>query len=565
MRKLAFIRIVVSTLIIGAAITMFNFDGNAVSIVALYSLLGVIYLSSGSVYLAYRGGIPFPVLIRLLIGVDIAVLTLMAHYGGGSNSYFTILFILPIITGGEYFQIAGGLTTAICVASVYIIYSLLELGGYLRSPAGGWMMGTADAGIYKLILRAYLHMVTFIFVGLLSGYVSQHMKNRGRELADREKEILHMQLSTESILMNMSSGLVVTDMTGTILTFNPAAVSILGIEDNEDLQGRTLQEAVPHLTAIIEELSLVMLSGIQRQRHEIEVKKTDGTVVPLGISISLLRDELKEKKGVIAIFQDLTEVQRMRDRVRQADKMAAVGEMSAAIAHEVRAPLASICGSIEMLKGELELSGDNRRLMDLIIRESDRLDRIISDFLEFARMRKPSFSSLDIENCLSEIGLLLQNTPGLDRETSIQFEGETQGVRIEADDEQIRQVFLNLGINACEAIKKSGHLSISVKKVTARMAENEEPEECVQVEFRNDGPAIPEDVLPHVFEPFYTTKPGGTGLGLAIASRIVEGHGGVIKVCSGEGGETVFTIILPVRVGARNRDKEIFEEDYCNV
>ncbi len=559
MRKLTFLRLVVATVIIGAAITTFQFDENTISVVALYSLLGVTYLATGSVYLAFRSGAPFKVLMWLLIVVDIAVLTMMAHYSGGWASYFTILFVLPIIAGGQYFHVSGGLITAILASSVYIGYTFLELGGSIRPPAEGWAIVDSGSNFFSPLLRGYINLVIFFFAGLLSGYVSRHIKNKGEELADKEMEIRRIQLSTDSILTNMSSGLIVTDMDGEVLSVNPAAVAILGIDTRIDPKGRTINEILPGMPSLVEELGRVISSGRQKQRHEIEVIKDDGKVLPLGISISLLLDEYHEKRGIIAIFQDLTEVQRMREKMRQSDKMAAVGELSAAIAHEVRAPLASICGSIEMLKGELELSGDNARLMDLIIRESDRLDRIISDFLEFARMRKPSFSRVDIEKCLGEMILLLKHTPVLGHKSSIDLKCRADGVRIQADDEQIRQVFLNLGINGCEAIRKNGNLTIDVSKVSARLFEEGRSEDCVQIDFHNDGPAIPDDVLPHVFEPFFTTKQGGTGLGLAIAARIVESHSGTIKVNSSKERGTVFSVVLPVSCKEEIHDEEMLQ------
>ncbi len=170
--------------------------------------------------------------------------------------------------------------------------------------------------------------------------------------------------------------------------------------------------------------------------------------------MSILRNENGEMRGVIAIFQDLTEVNEMREKIRLSDRLAAVGELSAAIAHEIRAPLASICGSVEMLKGEFELSGDNEKLMDLIISESDRLDRIITDFLEYARMRKPAFTATNIEKCVEETALLLKHSPNIGHRAVIEVVSEVKGSRIYADDEQIRQVFLNLGLNACEMMKK---------------------------------------------------------------------------------------------------------------
>jgi two-component system sensor histidine kinase PilS (NtrC family) len=263
---------------------------------------------------------------------------------------------------------------------------------------------------------------------------------------------------------------------------------------------------------------------------------------------------------VIALFQDLTEVRRMTEQIRQADKMAAIGELSAAIAHDIRAPLASICGSIEVLVEELELSGDNKKLMELVSKESDRLDRIITDFLEYARMRKPEFEPIDVEQCLDEMLLLLGNSSEMKGSISMRIVNEAKGVRIFADEEQIKQVFLNLALNGCEAMCEGGSLTIKIKRTAARMREGGEPEECIWIDFHNNGPEIEEDVISRVFEPFYTTKQGGSGLGLAIASRIVESHSGLIKVVSSREGGTTFSVAIPTCLKPSNPHQELQEE-----
>ena len=567
-RRLVYLRLVVSTLMVGAAIMVLQMEDRALSVAAMYGLLGVIYLSAGAVYLTFRVGVELKVIVRILVAVDIVVLTMLAHFSGGSGSFFSILYILPIIVGGEYFKVSGGLVTALVATSAYITYILLEIGGYVVPESGGWVVDVSSRGVARMILRGYLHMAVFIFTGLVSGYVSYRLQNKHEEIADKEKEIRQIRLDTDSILKNMSSGLIVTDPDGCVLTVNPAAESILGLDRSMGFEGVPVTDAFPHMSVLAGELSFALRSGVPRQRHEIDVVREDGTLLQLGISISLLKDEQGEIKGVIAIFQDLSEVKEMRERIRQADRMAAVGELSAAIAHEVRAPLASISGSIEMLKGDIEgLSGDNAELMDLIIRESERLDRIISDFLEYARLRKPSFSSSDIDRCIGEIALLLRNATLSGEGVEITIDSDSEGSRIYVDEEQIRQVFLNLGINACEAMSSGGKLTLSVSRVQRLLSEDRTDEECIEVRFHNDGPAIPEEVLPHVFEPFFTTREGGTGLGLAIAARIVESHSGLIDVRSSDDGGTEFIVILPVRrcVAEETEEEMIIEDEFAMV
>jgi two-component system sensor histidine kinase PilS (NtrC family) len=315
---------------------------------------------------------------------------------------------------------------------------------------------------------------------------------------------------------------------------------------------------------LLNEFRAALQTGVPRQRHELEVRKSDGNVLPLGLSISILTIDGGGKKGIIALFQDLTEVHVMREKVRQADKMAAIGKLSAAIAHEIRAPLASICGSVAMLEGELELTGDELKLMQLIVKESDRLDRIITDFLEFARIRQPDLKPLDIEQCLNEVLLLLKHSLSQDESISMKIVSEASGAVINADEEQIKQVFLSLGLNACQAMCERGILSIHVKSVSKTLREGCDAQECIWIDFENDGPTIPEDVLPRIFEPFYTTKDEGTGLGLAVAAKIVESHAGLIRAESTERGGTVFSVILPLCTWGEGDREESTQEAFIS-
>lgn len=400
--------------------------------------------------------------------------------------------------------------------------------------------------------------------GILAGRHWSRADRLREELASKDQELTRVKLHTDSIITNVSSGLIVTNAAGEITTCNPAAVRILGLMPAGEIRGKFVKDVIPHMGALVQELEKALATGAPRRRHEIEIRCKDGVALPLGISLSMLRGENGEKRGVVAIFQDLTEVHHMREKVRRADKMAAIGELSTAIAHEIRAPLASICGSIEMLSGELELTGDNEKLMELVIKESDRLDRIITDFLEFARLKPPTFEPVDAARCLDEVLLLFTHSSDLNRNVSFDVACDATEACIYADDEQIRQIYLNLIMNACEAMSDGGRLAIRVRSDVRSLRENGSPEQCVVIDFENTGPAIPENVLPHIFEPFYSTKDGGTGLGLAIVGRIVESHLGHVRVTSDRERGTKFSIVLPAYSGARTKHEEILTEEFIS-
>ena len=563
LRKLTILRFIGATFVIGTAIVVRETGGEgALPAGALFGLLAAIYAVTGAVYFSVRAGAPLRTLLPFEIALDCAALTMLLHYSGGSTSQFAVLYILPILAGGIYFQVAGGLATALLASASYIGYTMLAIGGIVNPAPGAFGMPAESAA--QTILRACWSVAAFFLTGFLSGRLSTHVNKRGEELASKDQELTRVKLHTDSIITNVSSGLIVTNAAGEITTCNPAAIKILGLLPNAEIKGKLVTDVLPHMGALVQELEKALATGTPRRRHELEIRTREGAALPLGISLSILKGENGEKRGVVAIFQDLTEVHHMRERVRRADKMAAIGELSTAIAHEIRAPLASICGSIEMLSGELELSGDNRKLMELVIKESDRLDRIITDFLEFARLKPPAFEPVDVARCLDEVLLLFMHSTELNRNVSFETVCDAKDACIYADDEQIRQVYLNLIMNACEAMGDGGRFTIRIGTDMRSLRENAGAEECVVIDFENTGPAIPENVIPHIFEPFYSTKDGGTGLGLAIVSRIVESHLGHVRVTSDEDHGTKFSIVLPVYSGAEAKHEEIFTEEFIS-
>lgn len=429
--------------------------------------------------------------------------------------------------------------------------------------AANLLLGSG-AGSWATMAGSLLLAAGSFSAGLLSGRFSDRAERLEAEIASKDRELARVKLHADSIITNVSSGLIVANAVGEITTCNPAAVRILGLAPAAEITGKLVKDVIPHMGALVQELERALETGMPLRRHEIEIRARDGAPLPLGISLSILRGDNGEKRGIVAIFQDLTEVHRMREKVRLADKMAAIGELSAAIAHEIRAPLASICGSIEMLSGELTLSGDNQKLMELIVKESDRLDRIITDFLEFARLKPPAFEPVDAARCLDEVLLLFKHSSGLNRNVTIDVSNEAGNACVYADDEQIRQVYLNLIMNGCEAMSDGGRLAIRIETAMRPLREAGGPEECVRIEFENTGPAIPESVLPHIYEPFFSTKDGGTGLGLAIVSRIVESHGGLVRVESDEARGTKFSVVLPAYSGAEARRESILREEFIS-
>jgi two-component system, NtrC family, sensor histidine kinase PilS len=474
-----------------------------------------------------------PALWALMV-TDVLIETGIVHYSGGAMSQFSLVFGLTIIAAAMLLQIHGGLGIALLASVCYTGYGALEAEGII-SPAAQKGLGAPGASAF--FVRAYFHVSMFFVVGAVSGYLAQRAGHKGRQLERARTKLKQLRVDTDRILEHMSSGVLVVDSRGRILTANPTAEQILGVDKN-DVTGLQVEAA---FETLMPEFAGEILRALEteqgRLRHEITVKKHDHSELPLGLSITLLKDEGGIKRGVIVVFKDLTDVRAMEERMRKADRLAAIGELSAGIAHEIRNPLASISGSIEMLYHELELSGDDKRLMQLVMQESDRLNRIINDFLEFARLRPPTRRPVCVSKCLGDVLTLLGNNPVVKSGVDIEVRTPSDLV-VEFDEEQMRQVMLNLAINACEAMGGSGKLVIETKKTADGGA---------RIDFQDEGCGIGDEVRAHLFEPFFSTKEGGTGLGLAIANKIVEAHGGRIEARNRTGGGAEFSVVFPMR------------------
>jgi PAS domain S-box-containing protein len=348
----------------------------------------------------------------------------------------------------------------------------------------------------------------------------------------------------------MHSGLLTTDLHGKVTLYNNAAEQITGY-NLSDVYGVDLQKIFPDIDTLY---LFNMLSSTTTPAHRLETTiKTKSSQKPiyLGLSVSLLQDNHQKPFGLIFIFQDLTELKMMQEQIARADRLAAIGQLAAGVAHEIRNPLASISGSIQMLSStELALTDENRALMDIILRESKRLDAILTDFLLYARPKTITFVKCDIihEIILSGIGLLKQDQRFSSKDIHIKLDVVPNFPKIVCDVQQIQQVFWNLFLNAFQAIDTQGTLFIGarVKKLDPWELDTQIPIYAAIITIRDTGSGISEDDLHHIFHPFYTTKTGGTGLGLSIAHSIIENHHGTIRVQSLENQGTTFDIILPL-------------------
>jgi two-component system, NtrC family, sensor histidine kinase PilS len=455
---------------------------------------------------------------------DVGLLTAALVVGGDAQGQFAPLYLLVVAAAGSSAGIAGGLTCGTLAALAYPV-TLWVTHGHGAAETVDWP-------------RATVLSLVFLSVGALAGTLGQRAREHGAELEEARRRLRRMQLDTDCIVRNMSSGLMTVDLDGRVGICNPAAEEILGLPRGATA-GQAVADALPEgLSGFVRILDAAIHGGVIHQRAEVDILQRGGRELPLGISTSLLREPDGQRRGVVAVFQDLTEARERVRRARRQETLAAIGELAAGVAHEIRNCLNPITGSIELLKGEFRVEGENGRLMDLITHEGERLNRFIGELLDFARMEELRPGYVELGALLEEVARLLECHPRRRPDHSVQC--QVQGpVAARVDGEQLKRVFVNLGVNALEAMDGPGGLRLSLGPRSGHPGE-------VEIVFEDDGQGIRADHLPQVFEPFFTTKSGGTGLGLSLARQVVERHGGHIAAASEPGRGTRMSVTLPL-------------------
>ncbi len=455
---------------------------------------------------------------------------------GNVNSPFSALFILTIVSAALTYRLVGTLVIASLVSLAYTFIIWLGFGSGTDPALSLQALRTIFVSHNSTFYAIFLHLLIFYLIAFISGYLAERLKDQHRQLANTSQALKRALLETDDILHRLNSGLLTIDAEGRVIYFNPAAGLILGYRE-EQVRGMYCEEVfaerMPHLAC---HLMDGIRHGIAHPRKEIDILNNDLAKVPLGLSTSILTEENHELRGVIAIFSDLTEAKQMEAKIRAADRLSAIGELSASIAHEIRNPLASISGSVEVLRNELDVSADNARLMELIVKESHRLSRILSEFLQYARIDRPTYSKVELCHVINEVIQILHHHESFTPDIRVNFETEESIIYVVGDEDLIKQLLLNLAVNACEAMtgQRTGQL-------TFRLATNA-ASEVVELYVRDTGAGMTEDDLKKIYQPFYSTKKEGTGLGLSVVHRIGSALKLNINVNSQPGAGTTFLV-----------------------
>jgi two-component system sensor histidine kinase PilS (NtrC family) len=542
LQLLMFLRVGFVSLLLGVAIviqvretkTYFGEILNAhYFLIALIYFLTFIYI----VALKYIKNLFKFAYLQLLI--DTIFITAIIYTTGGIESIFSFLYLLNIISGGIILYRYGGMIIASFSSILYGAF--LDLSYYrLINPIGYRFPYAQEYQSSEIFYMILVNAAAFYLVAFLSGFLSEQIQKSRAELKAKQKDMAALEMLKENIIQNISSGLVALDEDSKIIVFNRGAERIFNI-DSRDAIRKDISDIIPHIMPYLKVHSPHKFS-------QLSYKGKEDQQIDLLLNISPLKEYDGSNKGKILVFQDTTRIREMEQEVKRMEDMAMLGELAAGIAHEIRNPLASISGSIQVLNDSLsrEEAHINRRLIEIVLREVSRLDHLVNDFLQFARPQRIEIEEFELNQLIMDTLYLFQNSQSwsehLDIETKIM-----SPLKIKSDPHQLKQVFWNIFLNASEAMPKGGLISISAQKETDFKSSSESVE-SVRIKIEDNGPGLDPKIAKDIFKPFSTTKKDGSGLGLAIVKRIVEGLGGKVSGENMAREGTTITIRLPVSI-----------------
>ncbi len=521
-------RILIISFVLGIELAVASFtrtnlpQQTFVTVIVLWFVIAVFFVLLGNLWHDVR------LQARVQILTDVVFATAVLYLTGGIDTSFNFLYPLIIIV------------TAVLLprywAYLVAALSFILFGAILELSHFGWIhsysVSKPDLSTLQAIIL--INLAAYLAIAYLASVLSGKLRQFGVQLQEQSGALQRLQALHEDIVNSVSGGLATTDLDGTITFINPAAEKLLERQRN-DLLGTPIENLLP------DRVPEIGPAGI---RFEAQSTTPEGRRKTIGLTVSPLAVPSRGVIGYVYSFNDLTEIRRLEREVRLRDRMAAVGRLSAGIAHEIRNPLSSIAGAALMLRETAALDEDERKLMDVVRRESERLNAIVTDFLTYSREKELKFEQTDLVSLLEDTLTLLQNRPQLneaDRRVEVIREFAVKEAVAAVDCDRMKQVFWNICDNAVRAMEKGGKLTVSLKA----------KDDDWLISFADTGPGIRPQNLEKVFEPFQSGFQGGTGLGLAIVYQIVQAHGGNIGVRSAPGQGAQFTIELKRNVSMK--------------
>jgi two-component system sensor histidine kinase PilS (NtrC family) len=481
--------------------------------------------------------------IRAQFIVDVLLITWLVWRTGDLTSPYITLYIVLISVSSAFLKPRETIVMAFIAIAFFVTLSILTSLTILESSG-------APQPINKIVQIISFHVVAFFVVGLLAARLAER-RTSGEELRIAAKSLADLRALHERIIESIRSGLITTDLDGTIYTFNTAAAEITGY-DPEAMHGKTIFSLFGDVKYQIEVSLEAVKAGEPQPRFECDLLTPDGFAVRIGFAVSPLTSEDNEVTGLIVTFQDLTEIRSMEESARRKDRLAAVGRVGAGLAHEIRNPLGAMRGAIQVLQSNTPPESIQADLMDIILRESDRLNSIITNFLSYARPKVGSLAETDICEAIRDTFTLLRHSPDVQPGHELKEFLPNDPLFISADVSQLKQVFWNLARNALQAMPDGGVLSVRLEPFSHSR---------IRIIFEDSGNGMTPDQVEQLFEPFSNSTSGGTGLGLSIVYQIIRDHGGTINVRSSEGEGTVITIELPRKARTLAQSESITAEE----
>lgn len=459
--------------------------------------------------------------------LDALLITWLVWRTGDLTSPYITLYIVLVSVGSIFMKPLSTLLMSVLCATLFICLAVLSTGAVIQTSGPPQTPG-------KAVQIVSFHVVAILVVGLLASRLAERHSS-GEQLKETTRTLATLRLLHERIVESIRSGLVTTDLDGNIYTFNAAATEITGYLLDE-VQGKNIEDLFGDIREQID-LSLAAAGeGEQLPRFETDLLTPDGFAVRIGYSVSLLFSETHEATGLIITFQDLTEIRSMEESVRRKDRLAAVGRVAAGLAHEIRNPLGAMRGAIQVLESQTKPESLQAGLMDIILKESDRLNSIITNFLSYARPMAAEFTDTDVGEAIRETAALLRHSPDVREQHELVADIGAEAMIVSADASQLKQIFWNLSRNSLQAMPDGGTLRFALEAI---------PDNRIRITIEDTGRGMSPEQVEQLFEPFSNSTTGGTGLGLSIVYQIVKDHNGVINVRSREGEGTTITIELP--------------------
>jgi len=513
---------------------------------ALYYMTTFTYMASFGYLIALRliqTQFSLVILTYVQLMGDVVLSCALVTITGGTESVFSFLFSLTIVNSAIILYRRGAFVMATLSSVFFFLISLSEMGflpeslqfhGVSQLP--GASISGSGKNVEEWLSRLLINVGAFYAIAFLSSYLSEQLRRTSEEYRETRDSLESLKALHQNIVSSIRTGLITITSEGRITFFNEAAEDLSGL-DSDEVLGKDIVELFPALQHILENEDKKTLVTM-----EVTAQMLKGNRSLLQWNLSPLKDVSGEQTGQVIFVQDVTRMKHMEEQYTRSRQLAVIGELSARIAHEIRNPLASISGCVQMLKGNVDDQETSGRLRGIILREIDHLNVWISEFLEFSGPIRPEKRSVDLGDLLKQTAEAFRLDPKLsDHSVTVESRGKWY---VKADPIQLRQVIWNLLTNSAQSMPFGGTILMGMD------LERRDGTNLVRTFVRDEGEGIPEEVQEKIFEPFFTTKQGGTGLGLATCFRIIEEHNGDIEVDSQLGKGSTISVYLPQHEGA---------------